>query len=124
MTNEVSRAEANPPAMARRLMIIVDEDAVVNRRPVYLEVVRRAHAAGLAGASVFRGIGGFGGSRRLHTSSILSLSEDLPAMIVIIDTAEKIDGFLPELEGLAVRGVVALDDVEVLHPGWRDRTEP
>lgn len=105
------------PASARRLMIIVDEDATVGRRPVYTEIVRRAHDAGLAGASVFRGIEGFGSSRQVHTSRILSFAENLPAMIVIIDTAEAVERFLPQLTELGVRGVVALDDVELAQPG-------
>jgi len=103
--------------LARRLMIIVDEEATYQHKPVYTEIVRRAHDAGLAGASVFRGVEGFGSSRRLHTSRILSLAESLPAMIVIIDTAEAVEAFLPQLGKLGVRGVVALDDVEVVQPG-------
>lgn len=103
--------------LARRLMVIVDEDACIGRTPVYTEVVERAHRAGLAGASVFRGIEGFGSSRQIHTSRILSLAENLPAMIVIVDTAEAIDRFLPQLADLGLRGVVALDDVELAQPG-------
>ena len=109
---------------ARRLMIIVDEDAAFRHRPVYTEIVRRAHDAGLAGASVFRGIEGFGASRRVHTSRILDLAENLPAMIVIIDTADNIDRFLPQLTELEVRGVVALDDVELVQPGTVPEAAP
>lgn len=105
------------PRFARRLMIIVDEDATFHHKPVYTEIVQRARDAGLAGASVFRGIEGFGVSRQLHTSRILSLAENLPAMIVIIDTAAAIEDFLPQLLELEVRGVVALDDVELARPG-------
>ncbi len=103
--------------LARRLMVIVDEDATWNHKPVYTEIVRRAHDAGLAGASVFRGIEGFGHSGRVHTSRILSLAENLPAMVVIVDTEANIVRFLPQLEELNVRGVVAIDDVEVVTPG-------
>jgi PII-like signaling protein len=102
---------------ARRLVVIVDEDATINRRPVYDEIVKRAQRARLAGASVFRGVAGFGRSGRLHTSRILSLAEKLPVMIVIVDDASRIDSFLPQLAELGVRGVVALDDVEVVRPG-------
>jgi uncharacterized protein len=105
------------PAQARRLMVIVDEDTCFGRTPMYIEIVQRARRAGLAGASVFRGIEGFGSSRQIHTSRILSLAENLPAMIVIIDTADKIEGFLPQLSELGLRGVVALDDVELVQPG-------
>lgn len=102
---------------ARRLMVIVDEDSMIGHKPVYTEIVRRAHEAGLAGASVFRGIEGFGSAGRVHTSRILSLAENLPAMVIIIDSAEKIEAFLPQLDELQVRGVVALDDVEMVTPG-------
>ncbi|MDP9221213.1 MAG: DUF190 domain-containing protein [Actinomycetota bacterium] len=98
-------------------MIIVDEDATFHHKPVYTEIVQRAHDAGLAGASVFRGIEGYGSSRQLHTSRILSLAENLPAMIVVIDSATAIEAFLPQLTELDVRGVVALDDVELVQPG-------
>jgi uncharacterized protein len=105
------------PAQARRLMVILDEDACFGRTPLYIEIVQRGRRAGLAGASVFRGIEGFGSSCQIHTSRILSLAENLPAMIVIIDTAEKIEAFLPQLSEIGVRGIVALDDVELAHPG-------
>lgn len=101
---------------ARRLMVIVDEDATFGQRPIYMEIVERAHTAGLAGASVFRGIEGFGVSGRVHTSRILSLSENLPAMVIIIDQADKIDDFLAQLDHIGVRGVVAMDDVDVVQP--------
>src|SRR5579875_1675033 len=94
--------------LARRLMVIVDEDACIGRKPVYTEIVERAQRSGLAGASVFRGIEGFGSARQIHTSRILSLAENLPAMIVIVDTAEAIERFLPQLVELGVRGVVAV----------------
>lgn len=95
-------------------MVIVDEDAMIGHRPIYIEIVQRAHDAGLAGASVFRGIEGYGATGRVHTSRILSLTENLPAMVIIIDTPEKITAFLPQLGELGVRGVIALDDVEVI----------
>lgn len=101
---------------ARRLMIIVDEDATIHHRPVYTEIVRRAHDAGLAGASVFRGIEGFGVTRVVHTSRILSLAENLPALIVIVDEPDRIEAFLPQLDELGVRGLVTLDDVELADP--------
>jgi uncharacterized protein len=107
---------------ARRLMVIVDEDATFEHVPVYTVILRRAHAAGLAGASVFRGIEGFGQSGRIHTSRILNLAESLPAMVLIIDTQDKIEGFLAELGAIGVRGIVALDDVEVVDP--RSKLDP
>ncbi|HEY2982521.1 MAG TPA: DUF190 domain-containing protein [Jatrophihabitantaceae bacterium] len=102
---------------AKRLTIIIDEDHTWHHKPLCPEIIKRAHAAGLAGASAFRGIEGFGASSRVHTSRILSLLGNLPVMIVIIDTAEKIAAFLPQLDELDVRGVAAIEDVEIVHPG-------
>jgi len=76
--------------------------------------VHRAHRAGLAGASVFRGLEGFGASNHIHTSRILSLSEDLPIAVVIVDAAERIRAFLPELDALVTEGLVTLDEVDVV----------
>jgi uncharacterized protein len=100
--------------LALRLTILVDEDDQWHHKPLYTEIVRRAHAAGLAGASVFRGIEGFGASSLIHTTRLLSLTENLPVAIVIIDKPERIRGFLPELDELIVEGLVTLDDVEIV----------
>lgn len=102
---------------ARRLTVIVDEDTTIGHRPVYTEIVHRAHAAGLAGASVFRGIEGYGASGRVHTSRILNLAENLPVAVVVVDEAAKITAFLAELDILDGRGLVILDDVEVVATG-------
>ena len=99
-----------------RLTVIVDEDASVQHRPQYVEVVHRAHAAGLRGASVFRGIEGFGASRAVHTTRILSLSGTLPVMVVIVDEESRVRAFLPELQALGVRGVITLEPVEIVTP--------
>lgn len=99
---------------ARRLTIFLSETARWHRHPVYTEIVHRAHAKGLAGASVMRGIEGFGAGHHLHTSRILSLSEDLPVAIIIVDTADRIDAFLPELDELVTDGLVIADDVDVV----------
>ena len=102
---------------AKRLTIIIDEDHTWHHKPLCPEIIKRAHAAELAGASAFRGIEGFGASSRVHTSRILSLLGNLPVMIVIVDTAEKIAAFLPQLDELDVRGVATIEDVEIVHPG-------
>ena len=99
---------------ALRLTIFVGEDDAWHRKPLYTEIVHRAHAAGLAGASVVRGIEGYGASSRIHTSRILSLSEDLPLVIVIVDAEQKIRAFLPQLDELVSEGLVILDEVEVI----------
>lgn len=101
-----------------RLTAFVGEGDTWHHRPLFAEIVHRAHRAGLAGASVFRGVEGFGGTSVVHTSRLLSLSEDLPVAIVIVDTEERVRAFLPELEEVVGEGLVALDPVEVLRfPG-------
>jgi hypothetical protein len=99
---------------ALRLTIFVGEDDTWHHKPLYTEIVHRAHTSGLAGASVFRGIEGYGASSRIHTSRLLSLSEDLPVAVVIIDTEPKVRAFLPQLDELVTEGLVILDPVEVI----------
>jgi hypothetical protein len=102
------------PGRALRLTVFIGEHDTWHHKPLYSEIVHRAHAAGLAGASVFRGIEGFGASSLVHTSRLLSLSEDLPVAVVIVDTEERVRAFLPQLDGLVAEGLVMLDDCEVV----------
>lgn len=102
------------PTQGLRLSIYVGEDDQAHHRPLYAEIVHRAHAAGLAGASVFRGMEGYGASSHVHTSRILSLSEDLPVSVVIVDAAGKVEAFLPELAELAPDALVTVDEVRVV----------
>jgi uncharacterized protein len=105
----------------KRLTIFIGESDRHGRTPLATEIVQRAHAAGLAGATVLRGIEGYGASNHLHTTRILSLSNDLPMVIVIVDTAERIEGFLAELDELITEGLVIVDDVEVVKYAGRER---
>lgn len=108
-------------ATARRLTIFIGETHQWHHGPLYAEIVHRAHKAGLAGATVVRGIEGFGRSRQLHTTRLLSLYEDLPCQIIIVDTPERIDAFLPTLDELIDQGLVVLDDVTTIK--YEERTK-
>lgn len=99
---------------ALRLTVLIGETDQWTHHALYVEIVHRVHAAGLAGASVFRGLEGFGASRHLHTTRILSLSEDLPLAIVVVDEEAKIRAFLPQLEELVTEGLVVVEPVEVV----------
>lgn len=99
---------------AVRLTIFIGEDDTWHHKPLYHEIVRRAHGAGLAGASVLRGIEGYGASSRVHTTRLLSLSGDLPIAVIIIEQEERIRAFLPQLDELVTEGLVILDPVEVI----------
>ncbi|MFF4652989.1 DUF190 domain-containing protein [Streptomyces sp. NPDC001380] len=107
---------------AVRLTVHINESDTWHHRPLHSEIVHRAHAAGLAGASVFHGVEGYGASSRIHTTRLLSLSEDLPVAVVIVDTEERIHGFLPHLDELLTGGLVTLERVEVVRCGGRGRT--
>lgn len=99
---------------ALRLTVFVGENDTWHHRPLYSEIVHRAHTAGLAGACVFRGVEGFGASSVIHTARLLSLSEDLPVAVVIVDTEDRVRGFLPHLEELVPESLVVLDPCEVV----------
>jgi PII-like signaling protein len=105
----------------KRLTIFVGESDHHGHTPLATEIVQRAHRAGLAGASVFRGVEGYGASNHIHTTRILSLSDDLPIAIIIVDTAEAIQRFVPELDALITEGLVILDEVEVIKYVGRSR---
>ena len=108
---------------ACRITIFIGETDQYHHKPLYTEIVHRAHAHGLAGASVFRGIEGYGASSHIHTSRILSLSDDLPLAIVIVDTDDKIVDFLLELDDLIDEGLVVLEPVEVYRYAGRSKGE-
>jgi PII-like signaling protein len=97
-----------------RLTIFVGETDQHGHRPLYTEIVERAQQAGLAGATVLRGIEGFGASSHIHTTRILRLSEDLPVVVVIVDQTERIEAFLPVLDELVTEGLVVREEVEIV----------
>lgn len=105
---------------ALRLTVLVDEDDQWHHRPVFTEIVHRARLSGLAGATVFRGIEGYGATNVVHTARLLSIGENLPVAVVIVDTEERVRGFLPQLDELGLEGLVTLEPVEVAHYAGRE----
>lgn len=99
---------------AKRLTVYIGESDHYHHHSLTAEIVDRARRAGLAGCSVFRGTAGFGATGHVHSARLLSLSEDLPIAIVIIDSAERIDAFVPELDELITGGLVTVEDVDVI----------
>ena len=97
------------------LRIFLGESDRHGHQPLYEAIVLKARENGLAGATVLRGVMGFGKHSILHTTKILRLSEDLPMVIEIVDSAEKIDSFLPVLEAVIKDGLITLERVKVLH---------
>ena len=97
------------------LRIFVGESDKVGHRPLYEEIVLIARERGLCGATVLRGVMGFGKHSILHTAKILRLSEDMPMIIEIVDSLEKIETFLPVLDELITDGLVTLEQVRVIH---------
>ena len=103
------------PQAALLLRIFVGESDRWQHKPLYEAIVLAAREAHLAGATVLRGPMGFGKSSHLHTSKILRLSEDLPLVIEIVDSEEKINAFLPVLDKMIGGGLVTLEKVQVIH---------
>src|SRR5947208_2699481 len=105
------------PRQALLLRIFIGEDDRDDGRPLYESIVMKAREMQLAGATVLRGGMGFGHSSRLHTTKILRLSEDLPLIVEIVDAEDKINAFLPVLDGIMSSGLVTLEKVQVLQYG-------
>jgi PII-like signaling protein len=102
------------PHEAMLLRVFIGESDRWNHKPLYEAIVLKAREMQMAGATVLRGPMGFGKSSRLHTSKILRLSMDLPLVIEIVDTEEKLNSFLPVLDEMMTRGLVTLEKVRVI----------
>jgi PII-like signaling protein len=98
---------------AERLRIFLSESDRCDGRLLYEAIVEEARRQGLAGATVLRGVSGFGANSRVHTNKILRLSEDLP-VVEVVDTPEKIEAFLPWLDQVMREGLVTLEGVQVM----------
>jgi len=96
------------------LRIFIGESDRWHGKPLYQAIVERVREQGLAGATVIRGIEGFGADSHLHTSRILRLSEDLPVVVEIVDEAERIDAILPLLDEMVEEGMVTVERVHVV----------
>lgn len=105
------------PRDAILLRIFFGEDDKANHLPLYEAIVLKAREMHLAGATVLRGGLGYGHSTRLHTTKILRLAQDLPLVVEIVDTQEKIDSFLPVLDRMMSSGLVTIEKVQVLQYG-------
>jgi PII-like signaling protein len=105
------------PRDAVLLRIFFGEDDRHENRPLHEAIVLKARELQLGGATVLRGHMGFGHSSHIHTSKILRLSEDLPVIVEIIDSKEKIDAFLPVLDEMMTSGLVTIEKVQVLQYG-------
>jgi PII-like signaling protein len=109
------------PEDAVLLRIFIGESDRCQHRPLYEAIVMKAREMHLAGATVLRGPMGFGKSSRLHTAKILRLSMDLPIVIEIVESEEKVNEFLPVLEEMMGGGLVTLEKVKVIHYRHEDR---
>ena len=104
----------NIPQEGYLLRVFVGESDRFGHRPLYEEIVLKAREAGLAGATVLRGVMGFGRNSILHTAKILRLSEDLPMVVEIVDSLEKVEAFMPQLDEMIKDGLVTLEAVKVI----------
>lgn len=99
---------------SKMLRIYIGEDDKCEDRPLHEVIVKKAREAGMAGATVFRALGGFGANSRVRSSGLLGLSRDLPIIVVLVDTPERIESFVPTLEELIQDGLVTIEDIEVV----------
>jgi len=105
----------NLPEEGYLLRVFIGESDKSGHRPLYEEIVLKAREAGLAGATVLRGVMGFGKNSILHTAKILRLSEDLPMVVEIVDSLEKVEAFVPTLDEMIKDGLVTIEKVRVIH---------
>ena len=110
------------PREGRLLRLFIGESDRHEGMPLYEWIVRKAREHGLAGATVVRGLEGFGAHSRLHTAKILRLSTDLPIVVEIVDTPEKIDAFMAIVDGAVREGLATLENVEIRF--YRSGAEP
>jgi len=96
------------------LRVFCGESDTWHGKPLYEAIVERVRKEGMAGATVLRGIEGFGANSRIHTSRLLRLSEDLPVVIEIVDLADRIESIMPALDEMIDEGMITLEKVQVI----------
>jgi hypothetical protein len=101
------------PEEGQLLRIFIGESDKYEKQPLYEWIVKKARETGLAGATVFRGLQGYGASSRLHTAKLLRLSSDLPIVIEIVDTADKIEKFMPLIDEAIQNGLATLEKATI-----------
>lgn len=111
------------PSEAQLLRIFIGEADKWDGRPLYEAIIQRARQKGLAGATVLRGLMGFGAHSRLHTAKILRLSEDLPIVIEIVDKPERIQSLLDEVDQMIQEGLITLEKVNVLAYRFEEKNQ-
>ncbi|HBO42458.1 MAG TPA: hypothetical protein DD670_00665 [Planctomycetaceae bacterium] len=102
------------PSEAELLRIFIGESDRYEGKPLYEVIVQAARTRGMAGATVLRGVMGFGAHSRMHTAKVLRLSEDLPMIVEIVDKSDRIEAFLPELDAMIDEGLVTHERVRVI----------
>jgi hypothetical protein len=107
----------NLPFDSLLVRVYIGESDRAEHRPLYEAIVLKAREAGLAGATVLRGAMGFGASSHLHTAKVLRLSIDLPLIIELVDSEDKINAFIPTLQKLVGGGMITLEKIRVVHYG-------
>lgn len=102
------------PEQAVLLRVFIGENDKINGKPLYEQIVLKARELNLVGATVLRGILGFGADSRLHSAKLVNLSEDLPVVIEVVDTKENIDRLRPFIDENVTEGLVTLEDIQII----------
>lgn len=103
--------------------IFIGESDTWHGKPLYRAIVERVHEAGLAGATVLRGIEGFGAHSRIHTTRILRLSQDLPIIVEIVDRPDRVEAILPFLDEMIAEGLITVERVQIIAYRAEDKAD-
>ncbi len=98
----------------RRLRIFVGENHRYKGKPLFEAIIQKAREQGLAGATILKGVESFGRHHKIHTTKVLRLAEDMPMVIEIVDSPDKVDAFLPCLDEMMEEGIVTVSDVKII----------